>query len=104
MIDESSPVVCNQECNAVNYSNPIFNEQEINFINCLPLVDNAEYFIKATLKYCEENNEDDYSGNFCFKSKHTEDKDYFQDGLYGVERELAEQIDDFIKKNNNNEQ
>lgn len=101
--NELSPVVYNQKDYAVNYSNPIFNQQEVNFVNNLLLLNNAEYFIKVTLKYYEENREGGYTENFYFKWKHTEDKDYFQDALYGIERDLAEQIDGFIKKNKNNE-
>ena len=99
--DEFSHMIYNQKDFIISYSNPIFNEQEVNFINNLNLVKNAEYYIRVSIQYYEENRKDWYKEDFYFKWKHSEDKEYLQDALYGIERELVEQIDDYIKKNNN---
>jgi hypothetical protein len=97
----SSKLVYNQNDYSTNFTNPIFKEKKVNFINELPLTINAEYFIKVTLRYFEENKNIEYIEDFYFKWKHSEDKDYLQDALYGIEEIPKIQIEEFIKKNKN---
>lgn len=99
--DKSSPLVYNQKNYSVIFSNPIFNEQEVNFVNNLGLVKNAEFYIKVNLQYFEENEKGSYDESFYFKWTHTDDPDFLQSALYGIEKELSVEIDDFIKMNNN---